>query len=234
MTGYVEELALAQISTCAVTQNGSVGFAFDRDNNKTCIFEGGMSLTTAQKLLDLAVELNLVAQYYNGITGDVYACPTSPDHIRLLKRYAGLVGKEQIIGPYEDAMKLSLSAKLLILTEDPDALIAICRERFSADDFHLIRGTAGDKAVSYFVEFLPPNVNKGEGFRKVCEYIGVSPSEMITFGDGDNDYEMLVLAGCGCAMKNATDMTKKGANIVLEVRISVHFITIIHHVNQNV
>jgi len=69
----------------------------------------------------------------------------------------------------------------------------------------------------FFVEFLRPGCCKGTGLAKLCEAIGISLENVAAFGDGDNDKEMLQLAGLGVAVKNARDVTKASADIVLEL-----------------
>jgi len=55
----------------------------------------------------------------------------------------------------------------------------------------------------YFVEVLPPNVNKGRSLSRLCEQLNVSASEVIAFGDGLNDLEMLQWAALGICMSNS-------------------------------
>ena len=42
----------------------------------------------------------------------------------------------------------------------------------------------------------------------------LSPENLAAFGDGDNDAEMLDLAGCGIAVENATEACKAAADHV--------------------
>lgn len=50
--------------------------------------------------------------------------------------------------------------------------------------------------------------------KKLCQIINADPSEIIAFGDGGNDKDMLRFAGTGIAMGNASDDVKACANIV--------------------
>jgi Cof subfamily protein (haloacid dehalogenase superfamily) len=58
------------------------------------------------------------------------------------------------------------------------------------------------------------NANKAVGLTKLLEKIGIAPDEVVAFGDGLNDIEMLSLAGMGVAMGSARDEVKKAANMV--------------------
>lgn len=55
---------------------------------------------------------------------------------------------------------------------------------------------------------------KGEALNILCERTGVSRKEVIAFGDGDNDLQMLQCAGIGIAMSNATEKTRNAADEV--------------------
>ena len=58
------------------------------------------------------------------------------------------------------------------------------------------------------VELTPPGVHKGSGVALICERLSVEQHDVVAFGDGLNDHEMLAWAGHGVAMGNADDATK--------------------------
>lgn len=64
------------------------------------------------------------------------------------------------------------------------------------------------------VEVTPKGINKGHGVEKLSRHLGIQPSEVIAFGDSENDFEMLKMVGCGIAMGNATPHVKSVANQV--------------------
>jgi Cof subfamily protein (haloacid dehalogenase superfamily) len=71
-------------------------------------------------------------------------------------------------------------------------------------------------AVPGMLEVLPHRSNKGEGVKKLLEHYEIDPSRVIAFGDGENDVEMLQLAGLGVALGNARDVLKSEADAVLQ------------------
>lgn len=132
----------------------------------------------------------------------------------MLARYAALVGKDQvIIEDYTIAVSQSLPSKILILSNDAHTLYTKGRERYSSEELNIFIGSPHP----YFVEFLRPDASKGAGLALVCEHLGVDMSEVVAFGDGDNDREMLQMAGIGVAMRNATPAAKEAADVLLEV-----------------
>jgi hypothetical protein len=56
--------------------------------------------------------------------------------------------------------------------------------------------------------------SKGEALKHACAYIGISPSEVITFGDAENDIEMFRISGASVAMGQADEKTKAAATVV--------------------
>jgi Cof subfamily protein (haloacid dehalogenase superfamily) len=58
------------------------------------------------------------------------------------------------------------------------------------------------------VELTAPGVHKGSGVARLCERLGVAQRNVVAFGDGLNDHEMLTWAGYGVAMGNADDATR--------------------------
>ena len=211
---YVDLLKLQQDLTPMVVFNGSVCLMYHNAASRVEeLFSTPIDPSAARLLIDLVVREELVAQLYNGTTGEVYAKPCSAVHTELLLRYERLVGKAQVVvQDYEDAHQCcpAGSAKMLVLTHDPDAFMQTCSAALPTGLFHMIRGSPDP----FFVEFLRPQSNKGTALATLCEHLGVPLKQTIAFGDGENDIEMLTCAGLGVAMKNARPAVKQAANVV--------------------
>lgn len=65
-----------------------------------------------------------------------------------------------------------------------------------------------------FSDVIPQNGCKTRGIRKISEHFGIAPEEIMAFGDGGNDIEMLRDAAIGVAMGNAEDEVKAVADYV--------------------
>lgn len=59
------------------------------------------------------------------------------------------------------------------------------------------------------VDLIIPGVHKANGIKLLQNIWGVKDEEVVTFGDGGNDVEMLQYAGFGFAMANAPDRIKE-------------------------
>ncbi|OAT85341.1 HAD family hydrolase [Bacillus sp. MKU004] len=66
----------------------------------------------------------------------------------------------------------------------------------------------------YVLNVLQEDVSKSRAILKTLEYFGFHQSEAIAFGDGENDIDMLELAGLGIAMGNGSEKLKAAADFV--------------------
>lgn len=62
-----------------------------------------------------------------------------------------------------------------------------------------------------FGEFFPSSVSKRTGLELIQKEFKIKDEDIIAFGDGENDYEMLSFAHDSFAMKNGSDELKKHA-----------------------
>jgi len=78
------------------------------------------------------------------------------------------------------------------------------------------------ESVSYFtsrpefLEFINADVSKGVALDFLATKLGIKQSEVMAFGDGENDMEMIKYAGKGIAMGNAKDHVKAVADYVTD------------------
>lgn len=70
-------------------------------------------------------------------------------------------------------------------------------------------------ALPGMVEVLPLGASKGSGLAWLLDHLGVDASNVMAVGDGENDVEMLQLAGLGIAMGNAGPKTKSVADHIV-------------------
>ncbi|EAC5805735.1 Cof-type HAD-IIB family hydrolase [Listeria monocytogenes] len=64
------------------------------------------------------------------------------------------------------------------------------------------------------VDVIAKDSSKATTLLKLAQKMDIAQGDVIAFGDGNNDIEMLSLAGVGVAMGNANDNVKSVANIV--------------------
>ncbi len=64
------------------------------------------------------------------------------------------------------------------------------------------------------IDIIPKDGGKSKGISLYLQNAGLSPEEIMAFGDGENDIDMLEYAGIGVAMGNAADEVKAHADYV--------------------
>lgn len=73
---------------------------------------------------------------------------------------------------------------------------------------------AYSRLAHYGYDIYTLNHSKATGIKKLIEYLGINQEEIIAFGDGHNDAEMLKFAGLGIAMGNAIEKVKKASDYI--------------------
>jgi Cof subfamily protein (haloacid dehalogenase superfamily) len=96
-------------------------------------------------------------------------------------------GDPMILKPLEDILRTYLDTEISLFTSKP-----------------------------YFLEILPPNVDKGSALAFIAEKLNVPREEVFAIGDSMNDEAMLRWAGCGVAMANSDLRIKNIAALITE------------------
>jgi Cof subfamily protein (haloacid dehalogenase superfamily) len=68
------------------------------------------------------------------------------------------------------------------------------------------------KSLPYFLEFTALGITKGSGLDFLAERMGFTPEQTISFGDGENDVELVEWAAYGIAVENAHPRVKAVAD----------------------
>jgi Cof subfamily protein (haloacid dehalogenase superfamily) len=71
------------------------------------------------------------------------------------------------------------------------------------------------QALPEALELLPIGASKGTALRLLLKDLGIEPGEVLAIGDGENDIEMIQMAGVGVAMGNASEKLKAVANAIV-------------------
>ena len=70
------------------------------------------------------------------------------------------------------------------------------------------------KSRDQILEWCPKTAHKANGLSKLITLLGIDRSQVMTFGDEENDLTMIEWAGVGVALQNATPAVKAVADIV--------------------
>ncbi len=64
------------------------------------------------------------------------------------------------------------------------------------------------KSKPHYIECIAPGVDKGVALTQLAADLSIDMADVLAFGDGQNDLEMLASAGLGYAMENAPEAVK--------------------------
>jgi hypothetical protein len=101
--------------------------------------------------------------------------------------------------------------KLLLMNQDPDAVIAFQRDLERVFEGRAQVVSSGLKSV---VEVMPLGVTKGTALRFILNRAGIALEETMTFGDNYNDVDLIRLAGIGVAMGHSPQAVRDSADYV--------------------
>jgi Cof subfamily protein (haloacid dehalogenase superfamily) len=113
--------------------------------------------------------------------------------------------------PSLDALQAERAMNKLIIIEEPARTAAV---RAELSQTYAGRATFV-QALPDMLEILPPGASKGAGLRWLLDDLGIAPEHVMALGDGENDIEMLKIAGIGVAMGNAGPQVKAAADAVV-------------------
>jgi Cof subfamily protein (haloacid dehalogenase superfamily) len=65
------------------------------------------------------------------------------------------------------------------------------------------------------LEVLPKGITKVTGIQSLIDSLGIKMSEVMAFGDYDNDIEMLNAAGLGIVVENGSENAKASADLII-------------------
>jgi hypothetical protein len=110
----------------------------------------------------------------------------------------------------ENLVHSNINIHKLIILDEEDRLQQV------RDDLTLsLAGRASlTKAVDGMLEILPYNSNKGEGVIKLLQHCNIDKNNVIAFGDGENDVEMLIYCDLGVAVQNCKNALLKVCDYV--------------------
>jgi hydroxymethylpyrimidine pyrophosphatase-like HAD family hydrolase len=104
---------------------------------------------------------------------------------------------------YNDVQSGKIGIHKMIIMKEPESVLGLRQRILDHPEFpehHRVIHTQVE-----MIEAMPPQTSKSNGIRKLCEIEGISMDNVICFGDGSNDYEMIRDSGIGVAMGNGTE-----------------------------
>lgn len=142
------------------------------------------------------------------IKDDVYLLEDDPNLYDFLHLENGA---RLFLGPFERTLPGPTNGFIIIAKKE--AGNAIVEHVNASYQGILMARSWGDHDVA-ILELYTPKTNKGEALKFVADYLGFALEDVIAFGDGINDFELLNVAGWGVAMRNGVEDLKNQADDV--------------------
>jgi Cof subfamily protein (haloacid dehalogenase superfamily) len=139
------------------------------------------------------------------VDDELYVAAVTPE----AERYASFQQLElHVVGPL--LHWLERPPTKLVVVGDPaklDVLGTTLRVQFEGRLFIA-------KSLPFFLELAHPDISKGTGLQFVADRLGFTRAQTISFGDGENDLELIDWAGYSVAVANAHAAVKARADFV--------------------
>lgn len=100
-------------------------------------------------------------------------------------------------------------SKLMLVTDESLMPQVIERAKMFDVKKHNVLGL---QTGAFLYEFMDEKVSKFNALKILLSWHNLDPSELMVFGDAENDYDMILNAGIGVVMKNGYDIVKKVAD----------------------
>lgn len=193
-----------------IASNGA--YVREKDGEKV-IFEEYLSMEECSNIVSVLEEYNIVPHFYSFDT--IYTSKIIHSSLAYKNANTKLPQNRQVkIEVIDNWEKLFLKRPKLIKTmavdDDGDKVLQAKDKFLSLDKFEVV------SSFSKSFEVMPRGTSKGNAVKKICEYYGVHPSEVIAIGDNENDISMIEYAGLGIAMGNSEEKVKEIADYITE------------------
>ena len=193
----------------AVTANGAR--VVSTENGKI-LREKLISVEKARKVLDIYGEYDTLREIYYDGQGYMEAWQMEElDHYVPDPNMAKYIRNTRKCVP--DLMKKFRQENRAM--DKVQAVFACAGEKEQA--FHRIReieGVVATGALSYNIEVNAGGINKGEALLWLAGELGIDREEILAFGDGANDADMIRMAGIGAAMEVSVPEVRAAADIL--------------------
>jgi Cof subfamily protein (haloacid dehalogenase superfamily) len=123
-------------------------------------------------------------------------------------RYAQGAGWRPKVGKLDNLAASGLQKLLLMHSPERIDVIHPEVERRFGSEMYVVR-TEDD-----ILEIAAPTTNKALGAQAVARVLGIDSQDVLAFGDGNNDVELLMWAGLSVAMNHGRERARKAAKLI--------------------
>lgn len=211
--GYIITIATGRIYASAMDATDGAKFAnYIITDTGSCIYNGKndkplymnpISKNTTIKLFNYYDENCRYIYFCDKNTLYKYSDETPNSDSKLVKTTKD---KDYILNSCKNISHTSISMK------NNDAVIKLYNKMINEMpelDIAVMQDSFSDKK---WIEIIPTGCSKYNSIKILAKHLNISNDEIIAFGDGLNDLDMLEKCGCGVALCNALTEVKEKAN----------------------
>lgn len=196
---FADELMLDKFGGYLIAFNGA-NIVDAKDGS--IIYENNVDVEQLHKLRDLAVENNVGLHTYSKTH------ILAEDEFKYTKHESNLVGIPiKVVKNLKETVKTPVVKAIMVA--EPSVLNSI-----DGNVLPKTKDLSCTYSKPYFLEFMNKGVDKGLSLKHLCDKLNIKASEVIAFGDSQNDIPMLKFAGKSVAMGNSADEIKEVADFV--------------------
>jgi len=192
-----------------LTINGA--YVYDRKEDN-CVYHAEMSIETAIKIMEYLDTLPVCYDCYMENQGWMTKDLQDNAHLYADGFYLDTLRNWRL--PVPDLKKFIVDRgspiqKIQFYMRDLEA-----KDRAAEEIKRMFPETAVSSSVRNNVEINDKHANKGEALLHLASSLGIKREEIMAFGDGGNDFDMIRAAGVGVVMENGRDDLKRIADII--------------------
>lgn len=211
--GIVKQLQIDPNTVPIVSLNG---FWVDHPKFNYKFRDKSIDFKTSKELGDIGTEYYMGVLYFfedkvyshmDDLSFQDYELSETSSHMHFFKDGH----KMERIDSIDDIKELFTSdheVQKIVFVQD-EGYTELVKERISRDfpkEYDLLMVARG------WAEIMPKSVNKGKAILEYAKFRGIDASEILAFGDSDNDLTMINYLGKGVAMQNARNSLKVSAD----------------------
>jgi Cof subfamily protein (haloacid dehalogenase superfamily) len=183
------------------------GLTIYRPDNSIA-FQKTLEPSLARRVITFAEDRGFAMAAYSG--NRILVRSLSPGADELASRYHEPLPEE--VGPLQNLLDEIPVHKLLALKPGEPRRIKALRWQLQAQldgQGRLVQ------ALDDMLEILPPGASKGAALKVLLKELNIPAERVLAIGDGENDIEMIEVAGIGVAVDNAVPSLKAAADHVV-------------------
>ena len=211
--GYIITIATGRILSSALEATDGASFAsYIITDNGSCVY----NVQTSSFLFENYIDEETIKSCFN-LYNDEYRYINFCSKDKIYKysensTYNEITDKEkEYIINNENISQISINIKNINLIQQIYSDIV---NKLKNVEVVIMRDSFSDKK---WFDVMPINCSKYNTINKLASYLGIKNEEIIAFGDGLNDVDMLKKCGYGVALQNALEEVKEVADDVTQL-----------------